>query len=155
MVNAVTRPTGTLIRPSTSRRKSRIAALQALFEFNSVGHIPEQVLERRAEEQNLTPNIEMFAKTLVDGVLANCEEIDKIITAFAPNWPVSQMAIIDRNILRIAIYEITMGEETPPKVAVNEAVELAKVFGSDSSPKFVNGVLGSVMETVKRESYSS
>jgi N utilization substance protein B len=113
-----------------------------------------EVLERQMEEQGHSRGAEDFARTLISGVLANSEEIDNIITAFAPNWPVNQMAIIDRNILRMAIYEIRIGDDTPPKVAVNEAVELAKVFGSDSSPKFVNGVLGSVMETVKRESYS-
>lgn len=87
-----------------------------------------------------------FAKDLVHGVLANREEIDKIVSGFAPSWPIDQMAIVDKNILRIAVSEILMGKTTPPKVAVNEAVELAKTFGSDSSSKFVNGVLGSVME---------
>ena len=92
----------------------------------------------------------MFAHQLVDGVLENKAEIDKIISAFAPNWPIDQMAIVDKNILRVAIYEMVLGGETPPKVAINEAVELAKSFGSDSSPKFVNGVLGSVMATAER-----
>ena len=76
------------------------------------------------------------------------EKIDKIISKFAPNWPMLQMATVDRNLLRMAIYEIVLSSEAPPKVAINEAVELAKVFGSDSSPKFVNGVLGAVMEAV-------
>ena len=82
------------------------------------------------------------------GVLENIGEIDKIISEFAPSWPISQMAIVDRNLLRMGIYEISMGSGTPPKVAINEAVEMAKAFGSESSPRFVNGVLGAVMQTV-------
>ena len=88
---------------------------------------------------------EEFALDLIDGVLANREEIDKVVARFAPNWPISQLAMVDRNILSLAIFEMMLGHDTPPKVAINEAVELAKAFGSDSSPRFVNGVLGSVM----------
>ena len=97
----------------------------------------------------MTPSARVFAHNLVEGVLNNQTEIDTIISDFAPSWPITQMAIVDRNILRMAIYEMILGGDTPPKVAINEAVELAKVFGSDSSPRFVNGVLGSVMETTK------
>ena len=78
-------------------------------------------------------------------MLAHRDFLDKIIARYAPEWPVEQMAAIDRNILRIALYEIAQGEDTPVKVAINEAVELAKMFGSDASPRFVNGVLGSVV----------
>ena len=106
------------------------------------------VLERRIDEDSLSAAGAGFARTLVSGVFENREEIDKIVERFAPSWPIHQMAVVDRNILRVAIFEMMLGGETPPKVAINEAVELAKVFGSDSSPKFVNGVLGSVMETV-------
>jgi N utilization substance protein B len=81
----------------------------------------------------------------VDGVLGRLGEIDTMISALAPNWPIDQLASVDRNVLRVAIFEIISGVDTPPKVAVNEAVELAKTFGSESSPKFVNGVLGSVL----------
>ncbi len=104
-------------------------------------------LKEKVEEEQLSPAGDEFARQLIKGVLANRPEIDKIITTFAPSWPISQMAIVDRNILRVAIYEIMLGGDTPPKVAINEAVELAKIFGSESSPKFVNGVLGSVMAT--------
>ena len=123
--------------------------MQVLYEADAGSREPMSVLERRMEEDPLSPSAEVFGRSLIQGVLANQEEIDKIITTFAPSWPVDQMAILDRNILRVAIYEIILSEQTPPKVAINEAVELAKAFGSDSSPKFVNGVLGSVMETVK------
>ena len=132
-------------RSSTTRRKARIVALQSLHEVDVVRHDPVLVLERRVGEESLSPSAVVFARNLVSGVLENREEIDKIVTAFAPSWPIGQMAVVDRNLLSIAIYEIMLGGETPPKVAINEAVELAKAFGSDSSPKFVNGVLGSVM----------
>ena len=74
------------------------------------------------------------------------EELNKLIATYAPEWPIEQMAIIDRNILRIALYEFLIDGGTPPKVAINEAVELAKMFGSDSAPRFVNGVLGALVE---------
>lgn len=137
-------------RRPTTRRTTRIVALQVLHEADSVRHDPMLVLRRRAEEESLSSSAAAFACTLVKGVLEKREELDNIIAAFAPSWPISQMAIVDRNILRMAIFEIMRGDETPPKVAINEAVELAKVFGSESSPKFVNGVLGSVMETANR-----
>ena len=82
---------------------------------------------------------------LIEGVLENRERIDLVISTFAPAWPISQMAVVDRNILRVGIFELTISEGTPPKVAINEAVELGKVFGSDNSHRFVNGVLGSVI----------
>ena len=121
--------------------------MQVLYEADAGRHEPSVVLERRVEEESFSPSSEAFAHDLVQGVFANREKIDKIISRFAPSWPISQMAMVDRNILRMAIYEMILGGETPPKVVINEAVELAKVFGSDSSPKFVNGVLGSLMET--------
>ena len=95
----------------------------------------------------MSPSADAFAERLVEGVLRNQQEIDDKIATYAPSWPITQMAMVDKNLLRIAIYEILMGRETPAKVAINEAVELGKVYGSDSSPKFVNGVLGSVVES--------
>lgn len=133
------------LRPPGTRHRSRIVALQVLYETDMIGRDASAVLERRIEEDSLSAAMAEFARTLVDGVLENREEIDKIVMTFAPSWPIQQMAVVDRNILRVAIFEIVLGGETPPKVAINEAVELAKVFASDSSPKFVNGVLGSVM----------
>ena len=124
-----------------------MAVLQVLCEVDSVRHDAGDVLDRRVVDEKFSPSAEDFVQKLSWGVLENLQEIDKIISEFAPNWPLSQMAIVDRNLLRVAIYEIVMDSDTPPKVAINEAVELAKVFGSESSPKFVNGVLGSVMET--------
>ena len=137
----------TVSRPPSPRRHARIVALQVLYETDLAWHDSAGVLERRADEDSLPVDAAAFAQDLVNGVFENREEIDKMVARFAPSWPIEQMAVVDRNILRVAIFEIMLGGETPPKVAINEAVELAKVFGSDSSPKFVNGVLGSVMET--------
>jgi N utilization substance protein B len=134
-------------RFSSSRRETRIAAMQILCEVDCVGHDPSEVVERRVTDDGFSSSAELFLRNLFGGVLEKLEEIDKIISEFAPSWPMGQMATVDRNLLRMAIFEMVMSDETPPKVAINEAVELAKVFGSESSPKFVNGVLGSVMET--------
>lgn len=134
-----------------ARHRARIVALQALFEIDCTGHHPLVVVERRLDEANLSePGVE-FARELVEGVEANQDELDRLIGRYAPEWPVDQIAIVDRNILRLAIYEIMYRDDTPIKVAINEAVELAKEFGSDSSARFVNGVLGSL---VTKESVS-
>ena len=140
---------GEVTRAATTRRKGRIIALQVLFEVDRTRQVPARVLARRLQEESLSPSVQTFIAGLVEGVLENQAEIDMIISKFAPTWPINQLAVVDRNILREAIFEIKMGGETPPRVAINEAVELSKVFGSESSPKFVNGVLGSVMETEK------
>lgn len=133
------------------RHRARIAALQALFEIDCTAHHPLVVVERRLDEAALPePGVE-FVRQLVKGVEAKREELDRLIARYAPEWPVDQIAIVDRNILRMSIYEIMYGEDTPTKVAINEAVELAKEFGSDSSGRFVNGVLGSL---VAKESVS-
>lgn len=87
-----------------------------------------------------------FASQLVTGVIAYIDDIDRLIARYAPEWPLDQMAVIDRNILRIAIYEFLILGETPVKVAINEAVELAKLYASDSAPRFINGVLGSLAD---------
>ena len=127
------------------RRQARVTALQALFEIDSVNHDPEMVLRRHLEEKSFPPSGSEFARTLVSGVLEHKAHLDELIQKNAPEWPVEQIAIIDRNILRIAVFEIAIDQGTPLKVAINEAVELAKLFGSESSPRFVNGVLGSLV----------
>jgi transcription antitermination protein NusB len=127
------------------RHKARAVALQALFEIDCTGHNESLVIERRVEDSGLPEAGAAFARALVCGVGERREELDQFIGRYAPEWPVEQIAIIDRNILRIAIYEILFGEDTPTKVAINEAVELAKEYGSDSSGRFVNGVLGSLV----------
>jgi N utilization substance protein B len=103
------------------------------------------VIEQRLEGSGLPQSGDDFARELVEGVSTHQERLDSLIACYAPEWPVDQIAIVDRNVLRISIYEILMREDTPTKVAINEAVELAKQFGSDSSGRFVNGVLGSLV----------
>ena len=126
------------------RRKARIIALKALFEIDSVAHPPEQIFGRLLEESPLAPDAEAFARHLVDGVLEHRQRLDEIIRKTAPAWPLEQLAAIDRNILRLAIFELLVDNRVPMRAAINEAVELAKQFGGDASSKFVNGVLGSV-----------
>lgn len=128
------------------RRKARIAVLQALYELDCTSHDVGEVLARICEEQRLPQEAFNFSEELVQGVLENKRQLDAVIEKFAPAFPPEQMSIIDRNILRLAIYEMLFSGKTPVKVAINEAVELAKSFGSDSSPRFINGVLGSIVD---------
>lgn len=127
-----------------TRRKARGLALQALYEIDSTGHSAEGVLKRLLTGQKLSEENDGFVHDLVTGVIQNKDKIDRSIKDFAQAWPLEQMPAIDRNILRLAIFEILIDNKVPIKVAINEAVELAKTFGADSSSKFVNGVLGSV-----------
>ena len=127
-----------------TRRKARVIALQALYEVDSVVRGMETVLTRLLTGAGLPEGNAAFAWELVTGVIQNREEIDQQIQSFAPAWPIEQISAVDRNILRLAIFEILLDNKVPVKVAISEAVELAKMFGSESSPKFVNGVLGSV-----------
>ena len=126
------------------RRRARVAALQALFELDSVGHQPQETIARQFESGPLTEEVKKFAEELVNGVLSHKEQIDKTIEDTAPAFPLGQLAVVDRNILRLAIYEILIDNKVPVRAAINEAVELAKDFGGEKSPKFINGVLGSV-----------
>ena len=127
-----------------ARRKARAVALQVLYETDCTTHPAELVLAQRLEEQPLSADLTEFARRLVDGVLARAETLDELIHKHAPEWPLNQMAIIDRNLLRMAIWEFAVDRQTPLKVAINEAVELAKLYGSDSAPRFINGVLGAL-----------
>jgi transcription antitermination protein NusB len=126
------------------RRLAREVALQALYEVDVSGHEPRAALERLIEDEELDANLASFARTLFDGVLSHREEIDAIIERSAPAWPAHQLAPVDRNVLRLAIREFFVDNLTPVSAAINEAIELAKKYGSDSSGKFINGVLGAV-----------
>ena len=126
------------------RRRARILALQALYEIDTTQHPVGTVLDQRLTEDPLPEEGEAFARELLTGVIQHQVALDELIQRYAPEWPVEQMAVIDRNVLRIAIYEFFIAKLTPTKVAINEAVELAKLFGSDSAPRFVNGVLGAL-----------
>jgi N utilization substance protein B len=126
------------------RRKARVIALQALFELDTVGHPTEQTIARLLDDMAVSADTATFARSLVEGVLESKERVDHLIEETAPAWPLDQIAAIDRNILRLAIYEIVVDNKVPMRAAINEAVELAKEFGGETSPKFINGVLGSV-----------
>jgi len=127
-----------------ARRKARAIALQMLYEIDSVSHDTEEVLTRFLAEGGLSEENADFIRGLVNGVIQNKEKIDQHITEFASAWPIEQISVVDRNILRLAIFEVLLDNKVPVKVAINEAVELAKTFGGDNSSKFVNGVLGSI-----------
>ena len=126
------------------RTRARGIALQALYEIDLVGHPPGTVIQYRLEESDLDERLSEFVRQIVTEVWPMTQQLDEFIAEHAPEWPLDQVAIVDRNILRIALWEFGVNGDTPIKVAINEAVELAKTYGSDSSPRFVNGVLGSL-----------
>lgn len=132
------------------RRKARAIALQALYEIDTTKHKTEGVLSRLLADENLTEDNNTFVRELVSRAEQHRDEIDQNIKRFAPSWPIEQISVIDRNILRLAIYEILFDNRVTIKVAINEAVELAKKFGGETSSKFVNGVLGSISRLAKR-----
>ena len=134
-----------------TRHKARATALQALYEVDSVARRPETIVERlNGQTSHSRENID-FVRELVNGTIKNRGEIDRHIKTFAPAWPVEQIAVIDRNILRLAIFEILFDNKVPVKVVINEAVELAKAYGSETSARFINGVLGSVSTVAGRD----
>jgi N utilization substance protein B len=128
-----------------SRRRSRIVAFQTLFEADTAHRDVRQTLERHLREARLTEDAAAFADRLVEGVERHREAIDAVIRERAPVYPLEDMAPVDRNVLRLAIYEVLFDNQPAPlRTAINEAVELAKGYGSESSGRFVNGVLGAV-----------
>ena len=129
-----------------SRTRARGLALQVLYEVDMANHPPVEVFQSRLEDNTLSDELTEFSRQIVFGVLPLIQDLDEMIAKYAPEWPLDQVAVIDRNILRIAFWEFAVQKDTPVKVAINEAVELAKLFGSDSAARFVNGVLGSLAE---------
>ena len=136
----------TRVKAHGERRQARTAAMQTLYEVDTTGHDAEETLERNAVGLRLSSEALTFAQELVRGTLARLDEIDARIASAASDWPLAQMARIDKSILRLAIYEILYNNSVPAKAAINEAVELAKTFGSDASSRFVNGVLGAIYQ---------
>ena len=131
------------------RSEARSLALKTMYEFDTSGHPPQVVIERLLEESSLGQEGGDFARKLVKGTFINKEEIDKTLGNLARTWPLDQTPVVDRNILRLATFEMRYSRSTPPKVVINEAVELAKAYGGDSSSRFVNGVLGSLLDANK------
>jgi N utilization substance protein B len=129
-----------------SRTRARSLALQVLYEVDIAQHSAADVYKLRLEDTPLTDELAEFARQIIFGVLPLTQALDHAIEKYAPEWPFDQIAAIDRNIMRIACWEFAVKRETPVKVAINEAVELAKMFGSDSTARFINGVLGSLAE---------
>jgi transcription antitermination protein NusB len=134
-------PAGTVVRGG--RREARVLAFKVLYEVDVAHHPPAAVLERLLAEERVDDRATEYARELVDGVLRERADLDRVIQERAPTWPLRQMAAVDRTILRLGLYE-TLHKRgiVPVKVAINEAIELAKMFGGESSPRFVNGVLG-------------
>ena len=128
------------------RTRARSLALQVLYEVDIANHPPADIYRLRLEENPLPDDLSEFARRIIFGVLPLTTILDQIIAQYAPEWPLDQIAAIDRNILRMALWEFAVYHDTPIKVAINEAVELAKQYGSDSAPRFVNGVLGALAD---------
>ena len=128
------------------RTRARSLALQVLYEVDVANHPPADIYRSRLEETPLPDDLSDFARRIIFGVLPLTSTLDEIIAKYAPEWPLDQIAAIDRNILRMALWEFAVYHDTPIKVAINEAVELAKHYGSDSAPRFVNGVLGALAD---------
>jgi len=139
--------------PATSRRRSRILAFRALFEADASDRPLEAVANRQFTEEPLTPEAEEFARSLLSGIEEHRAEIDDAIRRHAPAFPLEDLSPVDRNVLRLAIYEVLFDTRRAPlRVAINEAVDIAKGYGSESSGRFVNGVLGAVaLEAARRQ----
>jgi N utilization substance protein B len=131
--------------PRAGRHPARRVALQTLFEIDFNRADPKETWERGAFRAGLTENAGAFAWQLIEGVLQHRRELDEEISVLAPEFPLSQMAAIDRNVLRIALYELRVLGDAPAAAIIDEAVELAKLFGSEAAPKFVNGVLATAV----------
>ncbi len=130
-----------------NRHLSRIIIVQTLYEWDFRKENDVEAIARRGIETFSNEVDEEFVIGTVTGVVAHADELDTTISTYAPEWPLEQIAVIDKTLLRASVYELLYLEGTPPKVVINEAVELAKMFGGESSAKFVNGVLGSMYRT--------
>ncbi|MFA4937225.1 MAG: transcription antitermination factor NusB [Patescibacteria group bacterium] len=130
----------------SNRHLARTVILQSLFQWDFLGQQGEleKIIDKNIAE--LAPGLkdEGFSERMAKGILKHRQEIDDLIVRLAPEWPLDQITAVDRNILRLGIYELKFNKEIPPKVAINESIELAKAFGSDASSRFINGVLGSL-----------
>ena len=131
------------------RRRARALALQAIFELDATKHPAKAVLRALFNDSELTVSGQEFATEIVVGVSQQNKVLDAKIQQYAPAWPVNQLSLVDRSLLRLAVYELTITQNVSAKVVINEAVELAKLFGGESSPRFINGVLGSLHDAIQ------
>ncbi len=147
----------------SSRHFCRIIAMQILYQsdFKSAfslryqkikddAEIIKKKLEAKVKDQTSGNSDHIFIKSLISGIIDNIKKIDEIIAEYAPEWPIEKITIVDRNVLRLGVYELKFNDNIPAKVAINEAIELAKTFGGEKSGKFVNGVLGSIYKEISR-----
>jgi len=138
-----------------NRHLSRSIVMQTLYEWDFWDNKKsiEDVLKKNIEEFGAGMSDVDFVRELVSGVFEHLEDINKTIEKYAPEWPLKQITVVDRNVLRIGVYELLYGDNknVPPKVAINEAIEMAKTFGGDSSGKFINGVLGAIYKDMPKE----
>mgnify|MGYP003584431648 FL=1 len=134
-----------------SRRKAREIALQALFQFDFTKNDDENLIEMLIKEtKGLNQQSILFTREIIKGTIANLEAIDATIKTVSNDWKIERMAAVDRNIVRMAVYELKFNsEDTAPKIIINEAIEIAKIFGSDESSRFVNGILGDLIKKDK------
>ena len=130
------------------RHQARELALKVLFQLESSGDDPEEVLQYHAAEGAATSDVANFAGQLVRGVIANREKLDAVLSETSEHWKLEQMAKVDRIVLRIAVYEITIDRHVPTKAAIIESIELAKTFSGEEAGRFVNGILGRVAASV-------
>jgi N utilization substance protein B len=126
------------------RHQARELALRVLFQLESSGDDPEEVLRYHAAEGAASADVVAFAAQLVRGVIANQDRLDSVLSEASEHWKLQQMAKVDRIILRIAVYELTIDRQVPTKAAINESIELAKTFSGDEAGRFVNGILGKI-----------
>ncbi len=138
-----------VIAHPAERRRARRTALQVLYEVDCADHLPGIALDHRQAEEQYANETLAFLYWLVSGAIRYKADLDSLIGRYAPEWPVAKLAIVDRNVLRLSLFELSSPDaDAPPKVVINEAVELAKTFGSDSSSRFVNGVLGTALREI-------
>lgn len=138
----------------SNRHLARTIAMQTLYEWDFNGRVRDDVIGLLHENfTQFAPDFsdQGFSETLLKGVMDHRDEIDTTITKYAPEWPLEQITIVDRNVLRIGVFELTFSPDVPPKVAINEAIEVAKGFGGESSGKFVNGVLGAIFRDLQAQ----
>ena len=142
---------------ASNRHLGRIVALQTLYELdfrvevNDIHLVQSEVLQRNIDRYSEVVDDKSFIVEIVEGVVAHQDELDGIIQPVAPDWPLSQIARIDRSLLRMGVYELMYNQSVPKKVVINECVELAKSFGADNSSKFINGVLGTVLKHIEEK----
>jgi N utilization substance protein B len=129
-----------------ARRKARELALQMLYQFDLSGNPPEMIVETFEELQKSKPNTREFATKIFHGTVQNLEALDDMIQAQAENWRLSRMAVVDRNIIRMSVYEFLHEDDTPKLVIIDEAIEIAKKFGTDKSSQFINGILDGILK---------